>query len=70
MDFAIDGVTYKVASGPPQQLAVTSASEVTFDRGGSLGNQRYSLSAGAYEFRPTDAGWALYKLPAPAADPR
>ena len=73
VDFTIDGTTRQAASGQSQQLDVGPTSEVTYDRGGSLGVQRYSLSAGTYEFRPSDAGWALYKLPpapTPVIDPK
>ncbi len=60
--FAIDGVTYQAAAGSRQDLAVAPDAHITYDAGGSLGERRYSLSQGVYEFRSTGEGWALYKL--------
>jgi hypothetical protein len=42
---------------------VPTHSIITYDDGGSLGRQRYLISPGSYEFRSTDEGWVLYKLP-------
>lgn len=61
--FAIDGNRYQVAGGQSHQFEVDPASIVIFDRGGSAGPLRHSLSTGAYEFRRSDGGWVLYKLP-------
>ena len=60
--FAIDGVAYQAAAGSRQDLAVAPDSHITYDGGGSLGQRRYRLSPGLYEFRSTAEGWALYKL--------
>jgi hypothetical protein len=62
--FAIDGVAYQAAGGSRQDLTVAPGSNITYDGGGSLGQRRYSISPGLYEFRSTPEGWALYKLPA------
>ena len=62
IDYVIDGVTYKIESGEQQRLAVNPRSAILYDRGGDLGEQRYALSAGVYEFRSSDAGRALFKL--------
>jgi hypothetical protein len=61
--FAIDGVAYQAVGGSRQNLLVTPDSIITYDAGGSLGQRRYQISAGLYQFRSTPEGWALYKLP-------
>ncbi len=61
--FAINGVAHEAAAGSRQDLAVAPDSIITYDSGGSLGQRRYQISAGVYEFRSTPEGWALYKLP-------
>jgi hypothetical protein len=61
--FAVDGVTYQAPAGSRQDLAVAPDSHITYDAGGSLGQRRYRISTGVYEFRSTALGWALYKLP-------
>lgn len=60
--YVVDGVTHKTESGRVQRVSVGPSSAILFDRGGDFGVQRYALSAGAYEFRPSDKGWALFKL--------
>lgn len=59
--FAIDGVAHQAAGGSRQDFAVAPNSTITYDAGGSLGQRRYRLSPGVYEFRSTAEGWALYK---------
>jgi hypothetical protein len=63
IDYVIDGVAYKTESGQQQRLAVSPTSTILYNRGGDLGEQRYALSAGVYEFQSSDTGWALFKLP-------
>ena len=60
--FAIDGVAHQAPAGSRQDLAVAPDSNITYDGGGSLGQRRYRISPGLYEFRSTAEGWALYKL--------
>jgi len=60
--FAIDGVAYQAPAGSRQNLAVAIDSHITYDSGGSLGQRRYRIPPGRYEFRSTAEGWALYKL--------
>jgi hypothetical protein len=60
--YAVDGVAHQAAAGSRQDLAVTPASNITYDGGGSLGPRRYQVSPGLYEFRSTAEGWALYKV--------
>jgi hypothetical protein len=62
--FAIDGITRRAPAGSRQELAVAPNSHISYDSGGSLGERRYLISPGLYEFRSTAEGWALYKLPA------
>ena len=54
--FAIDGVTHQAPAGSRQDLAVAPDSHITYDAGGSLGQRRYRISTGVYEFRST-AAW-------------
>ena len=60
--FTIDGVAYRAAGGSRQDLTVAPDANILFDGGGSVGQRRYQLSPGPYEFRTTAEGWALYKL--------
>jgi hypothetical protein len=62
--FAIDGVAHQAPAGSRQDLDVAPGSKITYDGGGSLGQRRYRISPGRYEFRSTAEGWALYKLAA------
>ena len=62
VNYVVDGVTYKTESGGLQTLVVGPSSTIRYDRGGDFGVQRYALSAGEYEFRSSDTGWALVKL--------
>ena len=60
--FSIDGITHQAPAGSRQVLAVAPDSHISYDAGGSLGQRRYLLAPGLYEFRLTIEGWALYKL--------
>jgi hypothetical protein len=60
--FAINGITHQAAAGSRQDLAVAPNSHISYDSGGSLGERRYLISPGVFEFRLTAEGWALYKL--------
>jgi hypothetical protein len=62
VNYVVDGVTYKTESGGLQRLVLGLSSTIRYDRGGDFGVQRYGLSAGVYEFRSSDTGWALVKL--------
>ena len=64
INFVVDGTAYSVPSGYTQKLVATTSSVVEFDRGDLLGDGRYGLTEGPYEFRYADKGWELYKLPA------
>ena len=60
--FAIDGITHQAPAGSRQDLAVAPDSHISYDGGGSLGQRRYLILPGVYEFRSTPEGWALYKI--------
>jgi hypothetical protein len=60
--FSIDGIPYQAPAGWLHDLTVAPDSNISYDAGGSLGQRRYRLSPGLYEFRLTAEGWALYKL--------
>jgi hypothetical protein len=61
--FAIDGVPHQADDDSSQDLKVAPGATITYDAGGPLGERRYRLSPGVYEFRLNAEGWALYKLP-------
>lgn len=58
----IDGVAYTIEGGGRRKLTAGASSTIAYDRGGGLGEQRYSLSAGTYEFRPGDSGRAFFQV--------
>ena len=60
--FDIDGVAHEAPAGSKQELSVAPGSKIAYDAGGSLGQRRYNVSPGVYEFRSTAEGVALYKL--------
>ncbi len=62
IDFAIDGVAQQFAGGSHKELTVPPDSIITYDGGGKIGQRRYQITAGKYEFRSTPDGWDLYKL--------
>jgi hypothetical protein len=62
VSYVVDGVVYRTASGDQRTLVVAPTATIAYDRGGDFGVQRYALSAGAYEFRVSETGWALVKL--------
>ncbi len=56
--FAIDNVSYLAASNSRQDLSVAANSSITYDAGGSLGQQKYQIVPGIYEvpFHPQRLG--------------
>ena len=65
MNFAVDGIAQSVPSGFTQSLDATSTSVIEFNRGEGLGNARYTLSPGTYEFQYGDSGWQCFKKSSP-----
>src|SRR5262249_53978175 len=70
VDDIIARAAHRIEGGGRHSLAVGSTSTIPYDRGDGLGTQRYALSAGVYEFRPTASGWALFKHRSVRADGR
>lgn len=61
--FSIDGITHQAPAGSRQEMAVAPDASIFYDSGGSIGQRRYRLTPGLYEFRWTAEGWALFRLP-------
>jgi hypothetical protein len=61
--YGISNRQYELGIGRTHAFGVPSQGSwtITFDRGGSYGTVRYSLSVGAYEFVLTATGWDLRK---------
>lgn len=60
--YVVDGDAHQIEGSRSRTIAVGPDSTIAFDRGAGMGTQRYSLSAGVYEFRPGDSGWAFFRL--------
>jgi hypothetical protein len=56
-------------SGYSQKLTGRPSWIVEFDRGGSFGTARYTVTQGAYKFIATDRGWDLVQDDAAPAPP-
>jgi hypothetical protein len=61
VNYVVDDITYRTESGGLQRLVVSPSSTIRFDRVGAFGVQQYTLSAGVYEFRSSEMGWALVR---------
>jgi hypothetical protein len=61
--YAISNRQYELAAGRTHASGLPGQGSwtIVFDRGGSYGTARYSLSVGAYEFVLTATGWDLHK---------
>jgi hypothetical protein len=59
VNFRLGGNPYSLASGNVQRLQIGQAATIEFDRGGTFGGARYSLTPGTYEFAVSDKGWDL-----------
>ncbi len=64
--YAIDGRELMIESGESTDLDVTEGSVITFNRGEGLGDARYGLGRGIYDFAFTEAGWEVYNKPFPS----
>ena len=78
--YTLNGTAYSIKPGYAQTIQNDRNWTVDFGSGGTGGNVRYSLQAGTYKFKVTDAGWNLFKsqeqqarvaelAPAPAPEP-
>jgi len=56
-----DGASYELKPGQSRTHQITANSRITYDRGGTLGNITYQLSAGTYRFSIEDRTWQLTK---------
>ena len=61
LNYILNGKSYTIQPGQSQPLAAGQTWVVEFDRGGTFGNGRYTLSGGTYTFTPTAQGWELYR---------
>jgi len=61
LNYTLNGHSYSIQPGHSQALGAGSVWTIQFDRGGSFGQARYSLSSGTYTFKATDKGWDLYR---------
>ena len=59
--YSVNGTQYDMNSGYNQKLASRSSWTIEFDRGGSFGGARYTLSPGSYQFTVSERGWDLQK---------
>ncbi len=64
INYNINGNHYVSEPGMQQKVAAPDVRDwiIQYDPGERSRPASYSLSAGAYEFSPTDSGWQLYKL--------
>jgi len=72
LNFTVDGARCELAPGMRQELSSPQTRLIEFDRGGSFGQARYTLSEGLYSFAATDKGWDLIQAayrPAEAQNP-
>jgi len=61
VNYNINGHPYTMHAKYRQPLAAGRTWVLAFDRGGSFGEARYTLSEGTYKFSMTEEGWALFK---------
>ncbi len=62
VDYVINGVAYHIEAGERQQIEVGPRPTIAYSRTNFPLKQRYTLSAGAYEFRLGGSGWSLYQV--------
>ena len=62
VNFLLDGER-EMSIGPGETVRLTEYADfqVGFNRGDNLGDARYTIYEGTYEFTPTDNGWELYR---------
>lgn len=78
--YSLNGTEYSIKPGYAQNLDNDRTWVINFGSGGTKGDLRYTLSAGTFKFKATDAGWDLARAaeqpavtqsppPAPAPEP-
>ena len=61
VNYTVNDQHYTLQPGYKQALPDGATWTVAFDKGGSAGVARYTLSSGTYSFAANEAGWDLYK---------
>jgi len=61
VNYNLNGHPYTMFGNYRQPLSAGRTWVIAFDRGGSFGEARYTLSEGTYKFSMTAEGWALFK---------
>jgi hypothetical protein len=63
VNYVIDGVSYDLKAGESRSHTINDKSQITYNRGGTLGNVSYKLTAGTYRFSiPAQArSWQVTK---------
>ncbi len=79
LTFVFGGKTFTVESGQTKEYSISAPTLIVFNRGGELGEARFTLSGdNAYEFKYDENGWSLVqkrreqaiaKAPAPGGLP-
>jgi hypothetical protein len=59
VSYVIDGVSYELTPGESRTHAITAKSQIQYNRGGTLGNVRYQLSAATYRFVIQARAWQV-----------
>ena len=66
VNYTLNDVRCTMAAGYQQKLPGERAWIIEFDRGGSFGTARYSLTPGKYAFAVTERGWDVFRRTAAA----
>jgi hypothetical protein len=61
VNYTLNDVRCTMAAGLQQKLPGERAWIIEFDRGGSFGTARYSLTPGKYAFAVTERGWDIFR---------
>jgi hypothetical protein len=67
VNYTLNDVRCTMAAGYQQKLPGEREWIIEFDRGGSFGTARYSLTPGAYAFAVTERGWEVFRRTDPVA---
>jgi hypothetical protein len=59
--YVTDSVSYELKPGESRTHEVNANSRITYNRGGTLGNITYQLTAGTYRFSIQDRAWQVTK---------
>ena len=60
VNYRLNGVPHSLTAGNTQRVPADQAATIEFDRGGTFGGAKYSLTPGTYAFTVSDAGWDLH----------